>query len=265
MPQPNTKQTALLPGFGILFHKEFLEARRSKRIIIFLVIMTGALTFVPVIGYLRLENLGTGSRHVVDSEDMQGLVGAWSALVGYLGSLMVIASTVDAMTRERAVGISAWILTKPVSRPSYVLAKASAHTAINIITLILIPTLIWFVITFALFADLPSMRILLACVILGVEVTFLSFLTIALGVPFRSVTPVSLITLAIWFLPNFVPAVSSLEWTYRVLPSYLPLAAVAAAADTELTSPLLTIPLASLGATVLLTTLALLQFERQEL
>ena len=146
---------------------------------------------------------------------------------------MVIASTVDAMTRERAVGISAWILTKPVSRPSYLLAKASAHTAINIVTLILIPTVIWLAITFVLFADLPAARILLACVILGVEVAFLSFLTIALGVPFRSVTPVSLITLAVWFLPNFVPAVASLEWTYRVLPSYLPLAAVAAAADTR--------------------------------
>ena len=76
MQQPNAKQTALLPGFGVLFHKEFLEARRSKRIIIFLVIMTGALILVPVIGYLRIENFGTGSRHVVEGEDMQALVGS---------------------------------------------------------------------------------------------------------------------------------------------------------------------------------------------
>lgn len=265
MQRTDSASNAMLPGFGVLFQKEFLEAGRSKRIIVFLVIMTGALILVPVIGYLRLENLGAGSRHVLDDDDMHALIGSWSALVGYLGSLMVIASTVDAMTRERTLGISAWILTKPVSRPSYVLAKASAHTAINIITLILIPTVIWFAITFALFADLPSTRILVACAILGVEVTFISFLTIALGVPFRSVTPVSLITLAVWFLPNFVPAVSALEWTYRVLPSYLPLAAVAAVTDGELTAPLLTIPLASLGVIAVLTTAALLQFERQEL
>ena len=141
MQQPNAKQTALLPGFGVLFHKELLEARRSKRIIIFLVIMTGALILVPVIGYLRIENFGTGVAPCGRRRaTCRACVGAWSALVGYLGSLMVIASTVDAMTRERALGISAWILTKPVSRPSYLLAKASAHTAINIITLILIPT-----------------------------------------------------------------------------------------------------------------------------
>lgn len=265
MPQPNANGTALLPGFGVLFGKEFLEARRSKRIIIFLIIMTGALLLVPVIGYLRIENLGTGSRHQIDASDMRGMVGAWAALVGYLGSLMVIASTVDAMTRERASGISAWILTKPVSRPSYVLAKASAHTAINITTLILLPTVIWFAITFALFSDVPGARVLLASGILGVEILFLSFLTISLGVPFRSVTPISIITLAVWFLPNFVPSITSLEWTYRVMPSYLPLAAFAAAADANLTSPLLTIPIASVVAVVVLTALALLQFERQEL
>lgn len=265
MQQTDAKRTALLPGFGVLFHKEFLEARRSKRIVVFAVIMTGALLLVPVISYLRIENLGTGSRHQIGADDMRGMVGAWAALIGYLGSLMVIASTVDAMTRERASGISAWILTKPVSRPSYVLAKASAHAAINVITLILIPTAIWLAITLALFADVPGIRVLLASGILGVEILFLSFLTISLGVPFRSVTPISTITLAVWFLPNFVPAIASLEWTYRVLPSYLPLAAFAAAADSDLTSPLLTIPIASVVAVVVLTALALLQFERQEL
>lgn len=264
MPQAESRPGALLPGFGVLFSKEFLEARRSKRIIIFLVIMTGALVLVPLIGYARIENLGSGSRHEIGTEDMQGLVGAWSALIGYLGSLMVIASTVDAMARERALGISAWILTKPVSRASYVLAKASAHTAMNIITLILIPTAVWLALTLLLFNGVPGLRIVLAAGILGVEVLFLSFLTIALGVPFRSVTPVSLITLAIWFLPNFVPAITSLQWTYRVLPSYLPLAAVSAAVD-EMSSSTLTIPIAAITGTAIITALALLQFERQEL
>lgn len=262
--QANAKQPALLPGFGVLFGKELLEARRSKRIIIFLVIMTGAVILVPVIGYLRIEHFGTGARHEILSDDMQGMLAAWSALVGYLGSLMVIASTVDAMTRERSLGISAWILTKPVSRPSYVLAKASAHTAINIVTLVLIPTAVWLAITVVLFAGVPASHMLLAAGILSIEVFFLSFVTIALGVPFRSVTPISLVALAAWFLPNLVPAIGSLNWTYRILPSYLPLAAVSAAVD-EMSWPTLTVPLAAVGSAAVLTVLALVQFERQEL
>ena len=36
---------------------------------------------------------------------------------------------------------------------------------------------------------------------------FLSFFTIALGVPLRSVTPIAIIALAFWFLPTLVPAI----------------------------------------------------------
>lgn len=264
MRQANATAAPLLPGFGVLFGKELMEARRSRRMILFVVIMTGALILIPVIGYLRIENFGAGWRHEIDSDGMRSLLGSWSALVGYLGSLMVIASTVDAMTRERALGVSAWILTKPVSRPSYVLAKASAHTAINIVTLVLLPTAVWLAITVVLFTDVPTVQIGLAACILGVEVFFLSFVTIALGVPFRAVTPVTLIALAVWLLPNFVPAIGSLSWTYRVLPSYLPLAAVSAAID-DMGWPTVTVPLAGVLTAVALTALALLQFERQEL
>ena len=264
MPPANNAVSSMLPGFAVLFRKEISEARRSKRIIIFLVLMTGSLILIPVISYLRVQHFGGGARHQISTDDMKGVMASWSALVGYLGSLMVIASTVDAMSRERASGISAWILTKPVSRPSYIFAKASAHTAINIVTLVIVPTAIWFVLTAALFVHVPTAQILLATGILGIEVFFWSFVTIALGVPFRSVTPITLIALAVWFLPNFVPAIGTLRWTYHILPSYVPLAAVSASVN-EMSWSTLTVPLAAVIVTITVTTLALLQFERQEL
>lgn len=264
MPPANTSAPSLLPGFTVLLHKELLEARRSKRIIIFLLIMTSVLILIPVISYLRIDTVDGGSRHHLDVDGMRGMLASWSVLIGYLGSLMVIASTVDAMSRERAVGISAWILTKPVSRPSYLISKAVAHTAINLVTLVIVPTAIWLVVTLALFADVPTARILLATCILGVEVFFLSFVTIALGVPFRSVTPIALIALAAWFLPNFVPAIGSLRWSYHILPSYLPVSAISTAIN-EMDWSTLTVPVASVVITIAITALALLQFERQEL
>ena len=63
---------SLLPGFNVLLEKELLEARRSKRIIIFIVIMTGALLLIPLIGYLRIAHTGDGFRHVVSGDSNDG-------------------------------------------------------------------------------------------------------------------------------------------------------------------------------------------------
>lgn len=255
---------ALLPGFGVLFEKEVWESRRSKRMIVFLLIMTGAVVLVPIIGYFRLDDFGSGGRHLVDDDGMDAMLGSWSALIGYLASLMVIASTVDAVTHERALGITAWITTKPVSRPSYLLAKASAHAAVASATLVLIPTLVWLVLSVLLFAEIPVAAVIVAAAILCVEVAFLSFVIVALGVAFRSVPPVAILALAIWFVPNFVPIIATLDWTYRVLPSYLPLAALSVAIE-ETEAATWTVPLASVVIAAAAFAVGVVWFERQEL
>lgn len=253
-----------LPGFGVLLGKELLEARRSKRIIIFLLIMTVSVTLVAVVGYLRIHDFGGGGRHVIREDAMRGMLIAWGALIGFLGSLMLISSTVDAVSPERALGISAWIVTKPVSRMAYLSAKAVAHTAVGIGALVLIPSAVWLVLMLLFFEGVPTGPILGAALILCIEMAFLSFFIVALGVPFRSVPPIAMIGLGIWFLPTFVPAIESLRWTYHVLPAYLPIAAVSAVAS-ETDAATYTVPLASVVAAVGLFGIAVVMFERQEL
>ncbi len=261
---PARQSPLALPGFAVLLRRELLEAARSKRIVIFLCIMTFAVALVPVIGYFRIEHFGDGARHVIRYGNMRGMLLGWTSLVGFLGALMVIASTVDAVSSERSTGITAWIVTKPVSRLSYLMSKAVAHTLTSILTVVAVPTLIFGVLMFALFQDVPLAALISATLILCVEMAFLSFFTIAIGVPLRTVTPIALTSLAFWFLPTLVPAITSLRWTFRVLPSYLPIAALSAAAE-EASSPTYTIPLASivLAAGVFVAAVAL--FERQEL
>ena len=221
MATTNRARASVLPGFGALLEKELLEAQRSKRVIVFLLVMTGCLVLVATIGYLRIEHLTSSTRHEIGGSGMDAMLGSWTALVGFLGSLMVVASTVDAVSRERSLGISAWIVTKPVSRMSYLAAKAVAHSLVAIGTLVVAPTLVWLVMMLALFQGVPIGRILAAELILCVEMGFLSFFIIALGVPFRSVPPIAMLGLGLWFLPNFVTGLARLSWTYRVLPSYL--------------------------------------------
>jgi len=254
----------LLPGFGVLLHKELLEARRSKRIIIFLGIMCLAVALIPTVGYVRIVSYGIGARHTIGEDGMHTLLAGWTALVGYLGALMLIASTVDAVSRERSLGISAWIVTKPVSRMSYLAAKAVAHAIVGACTLVLAPTAVFIAMTLALFTDVSLANVGIATLILCIEMAFLAFFIVALGVPFRSVTPIAIIGLALWFLPTFVPAIASLRWTYRVLPSYLPLAAVTAAVD-EMSSAVITVPAVSIDTAAALFAVAVIMFERQEL
>lgn len=256
----------LLPGLGQLFRKEVLESRRSKRAIAFVVIMTGVLLLIPLIGYFQLDNLEGGTRRTVSDDDMDGLIGSWAGILAYIGSLMVIASTVDAMTQERALGITAWIVTKPVSRLSYLLAKAAGHATVVAITVALIPTGIWLLVMTVVFADIPYVLVLWALVIMLVEVLFLSFCVVALGVPLRAVVWIALIALGLWFIPTAVPAISTLEWTYRVLPSYLPFAVILAATPgSAADSEVFTLTIASLATAGVVFLGASILFERQEL
>jgi ABC-2 type transport system permease protein len=257
-------RSAALPGFGVLFETELLDARRSRRLIAFLLIMTIVVALIPVIAYVNADNYADSGRHLLSDDAMDGLVGTWAALVGFMGSLMVIAATVDALTHERSIGVTAWIITKPVSRLSYLLAKAMAHAVVASVTVVIIPTLVWFVLTVLLFQGVSIPAIAGAALILCIEMTFLSFFVIAIGVAFRSVAPIAIIALAGWFIPTVVPVIASLDWTYRVLPSYLPVAAVTAAIS-QAEALTFTIPIASLLIGAAVFAVAVISFERQEL
>jgi ABC-type transport system involved in multi-copper enzyme maturation permease subunit len=261
-----TDTAPLLPGVTRLFRKELMEARRSKRALAFVLIMTGILLLIPLIGFFRLDNLGDGPRRLVSDEDMEGMVVAWSGILAYIGSLMVIASTVDAMTQERALGVTAWIVTKPVSRLSYLVAKAAGHAAVSAVTVVAIPTAVWLLVMTVTFSDLPYALVAWAVVIMCVEVLFLSFCVVALGVPLRAVVWIALVSLGLWFIPTAVPAISSLEWTYRVLPSYLPFAVIMASVSEDATdSAVFTLAVASLATAGIVFLGASILFERQEL
>ena len=254
-----------LPGFGVLLDKELSEAGRSKRLIAFVLLMSFFVSLFPLIGYARIDYFGDGARHAISADDMNDLAGGTMGLLGYLGALMVIASTVDAVTRERALGVTAWIITKPVSRLSYLLAIAVGHALSALLTIIIIPAAIWTVLMVALFQDVPLERVFGALGLLMIEVAFLCFLNVALGVLFRSVTWVAISSLALWFLPTILPVIATLQWVVYVLPSYLPLFAIAIGATGYEHEAFLTVPIASIAIGAGLFAGAVWLFERQEL
>lgn len=258
----------MLPGFRVLLEKELREALRQKRIIIFAVIMTGLIALVPIVSSFSVDTFNDdGGRRLISSGSMDSILGTWAGMVGYLGALMVIAATVDAITGERSLGITAWIVTKPVARQSYLLAKIAAHAIVAVTAIVLTPTLIFTTFMLLFFQNVPLDRILAATAVLTVEMVFLSTVVVALGVLFRSVMPILLVSLALWFAPVIVPAINNLDWTIYVLPSYLPVAAIVAAVSdqSDIAGAALTVPLASAAIALLALATAITLFEKQEL
>jgi ABC-type transport system involved in multi-copper enzyme maturation permease subunit len=249
-----------LPGFGALLRKELIDARRSKRLIIFAVVMALALlSIVTAVGGDGRSERGTDDAEIVDA-----MLGTWAGIVAYLGSFMIIAATIDPVTRERSLGITSWIITKPVSRLSYLLSIAIGHTIAGVATIVILPSIPILVIIALWFQMLPLDNVIAALLILSIEMAFLAFLNVALGVVFRSVTPVLLVSLAVWFLPNLGPVFAGV-WSIRVLPAYLPLAAILAAYDPSADIMVLTVPLASMLIGAVGFSVAARLFEGQEL
>jgi ABC-type transport system involved in multi-copper enzyme maturation permease subunit len=262
LPRTEGAGTAL-PGFGALFQKELLEARRSRRMIAFLVIMTAILLLVPVIGYLKMDYAGDSARHQISGDSIETMLGTWAILVGFLGALMVIAGTLDAVSGERSLGITAWIITKPVSRVSYLTAKGAAHACVAVAMIVAVPSLVWLAVTIALFQGIAVGPVLVGMGILALEAVVFSFFTVALGVPFRSIAPITIAALGLWFVPNFLVSIAG-DWTRQILPSFLPEAAYnAAISDTN--SATWTVPVASVALAAIAFGIALLRFEQQEL
>ena len=265
MAQADLERAPALPGFDVLLQKELLDARRSRRMIVFAAIMSFLLALVPIIGYFNIDTLSEGGRHHIPGDDMEDMLASWAGIAGYLGALRVIAASIDAVVRERSLGVTAWIITKPVSRLSYLLAKAAGQALTAAIAIIGIPSLVWLLLTLALFQDVPVANVVGSMLILYVEVGFLAATTVALGVPLRSVTPIALVALGLWFIPTIAPVVASLEWTFYVLPSYLPVAAIIVIYDGFNETETITIPLFSAAIAVLVFMGAVSLFEQQEL
>lgn len=253
-----------LPGFAALSRKELLEATRSRRMPVFLLLMTFVVVLVPLIGYARIDAFNDGFRHVIRPASMEGMVAAWAGIVAYLGSLLVIAATVDAVSNERSLGVAGWIVTKPVSRAAYLASKAAMHALTATAVVVIIPGTIWLILTVLLFEDVPMARILFAALVLCVEMLFLSLLTVSLGVPFRSVVWIAVIALAVWFLPTIVPVIALVEWAPYVIPSYLPFAAILAATGDE-TRFVISVTLSALVIGIVVFAAAVSLFEQQEI
>jgi ABC-2 type transport system permease protein len=121
------------------------------------------------------------------------------------GAVISIQGTI---IQEKQMGTAAWILSKPASRPAFILAKLAAHTLGLLVLAMVVPTIVLYAEVY-LFAGvwpvLPSMLAALSVWLL--LVLFYLALTTMLGTFLNSRGAVLGIALGFWFASGLVPLV----------------------------------------------------------
>lgn len=162
---------------------------------------------------------------VVISEDTGGSSGMAmlvNVFLGVFGTFGVCILMQGAIVGEKQSGTAAWILSKPVSRPAFVLAKLVANTIGIAVTILLVQGLIAYLLIFwGSGTFLPPFGFLGGLGVQLVHVLFYITLSLALGAAFSKRGPVIAIPLAFIFVQQLLigvfPALASvLPWTLTV-------------------------------------------------
>jgi ABC-2 type transport system permease protein len=210
------------------------------------------------------EAAGAAAESGAETIELYGIFGGIFVAIG------VVVVMQGAIIGEKKAGTAAWVLSKPVSRSAFVVAKLIANTAGMILTAILLPGVVAYI-EIALLTSagwLPPLPFLAGLGVLTVNMLFWLTLTLMLGALFESWGPVIAIPLAFAFgqqmLAGLVPALLHVfPWTLSSpLGEENPSLAVSLITGGD---PFSWMPFfAALAFSVLFVAVAILRFNRQE-
>jgi ABC-2 type transport system permease protein len=136
-----------------------------------------------------------------DSPPAVDLLTLFAVFAGLFPAVGVVIIMQDALVGEKREGTAAWVLSKPVTRPAFVLSKVVANSLGVLSTMVIVPGLVGYAVLYLTkhFTINPT-DFLLALGVMFVSHFFFLSLTLMLGTFFNSRGPVIGIPLAILFL-----------------------------------------------------------------
>ncbi|MBM4186031.1 MAG: hypothetical protein FJ206_01845 [Gemmatimonadetes bacterium] len=247
-----------LTGFGNLLDKELGSWWRTRRWLVHLVLWQVVITGFILLVSLEQRGDTTAQRGV--NEAMQVFFQA-GGFFGLIGAVLV---TQGAIVGEKASGTAAWVLTKPTTRKSMVLAKMAGISGSFLTLGLVLPAIAVLLVCQTVWGRTPDLvHFSEAVAIVGLHHVCYIAITLMLGAFFRSRGPVAGIALGFWLagniLPNFVP-----PWLLLGTPWLLAPAAASIAVWQPLAFPLWVPMVASSILTVVALGLALWRFDREE-
>ncbi|MGB7859933.1 MAG: ABC transporter permease subunit [Acidimicrobiia bacterium] len=184
-------------GLANLLRKEFGQWWTTKlwwiQTLIWLLLLNGITTII------MLDSSGMGDEALVD-ESVRSffLIGATSIAIGIVLTLQ------GSIVGEKELGTAAWVMSKPASRASFVVAKLISHFTGFAVTAIVIPSAV-FLITAKLILPLsvPIGPFLIGMAVMGLSILFYVTLTLALGCLFKGRGPVAGIGITLILMGQF--------------------------------------------------------------
>jgi ABC-2 type transport system permease protein len=247
-------------GFGNLFRNENNLRWGKNRWILSALIWVAILNgFIFLVAYGEAE----GGRLTPAEIAAEGLAvfmtfGTIATAVG------VVTGVQGAIIREKQLGTAAWVLSKPVSRSGFILAKLLSHSLVYLTLPLILPSVVFYAQSQMLWGQIPPLSQFLAgWLVMALHMLFYVSFTIMLGALFSSRGPVSAIGLGFLFsgqiFPNFLPT-----WATLIFPWKLSELAPALALGQPL-PPGWPIPIiATIAWTIVFIVIALWRFEREE-
>lgn len=243
-------------GFHNLLRTELKRWWSTRRwllqTLMWIVIIDGLLGLIGVVSLMSAE-LDVGA---ADIRQVFGLIAVLSAI-----GVTVLMQNV--IINEKENGVAGWILSKPVSRPAYILSKLLGHASGILVCVVWIPGLIAYLEFSLLYAGewLPFLNYLGALGLVSLEVLFYLCLTLMLGTIFTARGAVLAVPLALIFGQQaMIGVVKALIY---VLPYTLSTASAGAVLYGE-SIPFLFPVFATGGWCVIFVGLALWRFQREE-
>jgi len=254
-------------GLANLLRKEMKQWWATRRWLIqsllWILIINGFMAFVLFVMPIMMERMPDAA-----SERLDIIQAAVSALfqIGMIGTAIgTIILGQDLVLPERQSGISEWILSKPVSRRSYILSKFFANAVSILVTFVGIPCALGYVLfALKLGAPVPLSPYLLGVGAMALHTLFYLNLTLMMNVVAKSRSVVLGIAMGVLFggmlLPNLVGVTLS-----SLTPWLLPNLPAGIIPDVNIELSFLMIPLLFTGIwSILFVFIALWKMERLE-
>jgi ABC-2 type transport system permease protein len=196
----------------------------------------------------------------VAQESLQTFMQVAAIAVG-IGVVLTIQGSV---VGEKEMGTAAWIMSKPASRPSFVLSKIFAHSLGFLVTALLIPSVV-FLVAAELMLAVPVEYVAFAAGlgVLALSIVFYVTLTVTLGTLFKGRGPVAGIGIGLILIGQFfkgmlpLPLVQVTPW---LLGDTAASFAMQVVPDFNRIIPIVSTAIASL----VLVAVAIWRFEREE-
>jgi ABC-2 type transport system permease protein len=253
-----------LGGFGNMLDKELGEWFHTRRwlvqVVVWLLLINGFLTLILFV-LPKVDPQQPSSANPIPL-DALGLTQFFSLAIQF-GSIGMIILSQDEIIREKQTGTAAWMLSKPVSRQSFILTKLLANSIGGLVFILAIPAVIAFIeIAIAAQHGLALIPFLLGIGTALVGLLFYLTLTLMLGVFFEQRAPVLGIAFGVMFGAQIASAF--VKQVSYVLPVSFNGIAVAAAQGTSLPAVGISQLACTAAWSVVFTLIALWRFQKLE-